>query len=343
MATEKTVVALALEYVKTIGIANNAVSGRGFANPCDLAISEDGRIFVINRCDTVRRQGVRVGVCTLGEEYLTEFGNGYGDAPGQFVWPVAMAFDSRDRLHITDEHNGRVTVFSSSGEFISVWGDSGEVSDQLNRPSGIGFDSSDTAYVADQSSNSIKKFNRDGDFLGAFGESGSGLGQLDTPWGVTVDALGCVYVADWRNDRVQKFDSGGEPIAIFGNSGDGNGEFHRPSDVTVDEEGFIYVADWGNERVQVLEPGGKFQVKLRGQATVSQWADEFLAANPDEAVERSKSNLIPDLPLHLSSPYDVSSQTEPYFWGPVSVELDREGRLYVLETNRHRFQVYQRV
>ena len=53
-------------------------------------------------------------------------------------------------------------------------------------------------------------------------------------------------------------------------------------------------------------------------------------------------DLTPELPPHLTTPYHVSSQTEPYFWGPVAVSLDREGRLYVVETNRHRFQVYQK-
>ncbi len=340
MATETAPATLALEYVKTVGITNNATNGRGFANPCDLAISKDGRIFVMNRCDSVRRQAIRVGVCTLDEEYLTEFGNGYGDGPGQFVWPVAMAFDNQDRLHITDEQNNRVTIFDSSGELIGAWGETGE--GRLDRPSGIAFDSNDTAYVADQSSNSIKKFDKDGLFAGAFGRAGSGPGQLNAPWGVTIDSRGYVYVADWGNDRVQKFNAAGESVAIFGRSGDGDGEFQRPSGAAVDDDGFIYVADWGNERVQVLGPDGSFQVKLRGQATLSQWADEFLAANPDEAVKRDMSNLIPDLPPHLSTPYDVSSQTEPYFWGPVAVTLDWEGRLYVLETNRHRFQVYQR-
>ena len=57
---------------------------------------------------------------------------------------------------------------------------------------------------------------------------------------------------------------------------------------------------------------------------------------------RDESDLMPKLPDHLSSPYHVSSQTEPYFWGPVSVSLDGEGRLYVTETNRHRIQVYQK-
>ena len=94
--------------------------------------------------------------------------------------------------------------------------------------------------------------------------------------------------------------------------------------------------------VQILGPDGGFQLLLRGEATVSKWAEDYFAANPEEKKERDISNLIPTLPDHLTSPYHISSQTEPYFWEPISVSLDRQGRLYVTETNRHRFQVYQK-
>ena len=87
---------------------------------------------------------------------------------------------------------------------------------------------------------------------------------------------------------------------------------------------------------------GGFGLKLRGEATLSKWADEYYAVNPEEKRERDRSDLISDLPPHLNTPYLVSSQTEPYFWGPISVKLDREQRLYVAETNRHRIQVYQK-
>ncbi len=42
-------------------------------------------------------------------------------------------------------------------------------------------------------------------------------------------------------------------------------------------------------------------------------------------------------------PHEESSHIEKLFWGPVSVMLDAEGRLYVTETNRHRLQVFDRV
>jgi hypothetical protein len=50
---------------------------------------------------------------------------------------------------------------------------------------------------------------------------------------------------------------------------------------------------------------------------------------------------MPKLPSHFNTPYLISTQIEQYFWGPASVNLDREGRLYVTESARHRVQVYE--
>ena len=330
-----------LEYLKTIGILSND-TGRGFSHPYDLAISSDRRIFVMNRCDPVRYPCIRVGICNLQEDYLGEFGNGFGSGDGQFGWPVALAFDKQDHLYITDEHNHRVSVFDSSGQFLSKWGVYGYADGELNGPAGIVIDANQHVYIADHHNNRIQVFSTDGQYLSQWGEEGSGDGQFNLPWGIALDSQGNVYVADWRNDRIQKFDANGRFLASFGESGDGDGQFHRPSGVAVDSAGYIYVADWGNERIQVLGPDGSFQVKLRGQATLSKWAEEFFAANPDEKQERDISNLVPDLPPHLDTPYLISAQTEQYFWGPVSVNLDAEGRLYITETNRHRIQIYQK-
>ena len=334
---------LSVQYLKTIGIVNNGFNGRGFTNPIDVAISSDDRIFVLNRCDAPRRAAIRVGICNLDEDYLGEFGEGFGEGDKQFKLPAAMAFDSRDRLHIVDEVSHRVTVFDPSGSFLHKWGVHGAGAGELDGPSGIAFDSDDNCYIADQNNDRVQKFSPEGEPILGWGRSGEGDGEFNMPWGVAVDGRDYVYVADWRNDRVQKFTADGEFVRSFGRPGHGDGELSRPSGVAVDDEGNVYVADWGNERVQVFAEDGRFVHKLRGQATVSKWAEEFFASNPDEVAVRKIANLTPELPPHLSNPYQVSSQTEGYFWGPASVRLDGAGRLYVVETNRHRLQIYERV
>ena len=80
---------------------------------------------------------------------------------------------------------------------------------------------------------------------------------------------------------------------------------------------------------------------MRGEATLSDWAKDFFESNPDEMETREISNLNPDIPDHLNTPYHISSQTESYFWGPVSVRIDSNNRLYVVESNRHRIQIYE--
>ena len=165
---------------------------------------------------------------------------------------------------------------------------------------------------------------------------------MNLPWGICVDDQDDVYVADWRNDRIQKFDRDGRFLRIFGESGSGDGQLSRPSSVAVARDGRVIVADWGNERVQIFDKDGRFNSILQGQATLSKWAIEWLDVNRDELSARQTSDLeIKTLPAHLNTPYHRASQTEHIFWGPVSVKIDRDQRLYVTEHSRHRIQIYE--
>ena len=327
-----------LRYSHTIGLSTMA--GRGFYYPVDTAIDAQGRLFTVNRSLDGDPRGVRVTICDLDSEYLGVFGS-QGDGDGQYIWPAGIALDSEGRVYASDEYTHRITVSDSSGAFLSKWGEHGADEGQLDEPSGIAFDADDNLYVVDHQNNRVQKFTSDGQFLLSFGSEGDGDGQLNLPWGVTVDAKGDVYVADWRNDRVQKFAPSGEFLAKYGTSGRGDGEFHRPASVAVDGDGYMYVADWGNERVQVLDPEGGFVMNLRGEATDSVWAKDFLRINLEEAEARAKSDLESDMGP-FDDPYEESSHIEKYFWAPCSVTLDSEGRLYVTESNRHRIQIYER-
>jgi tripartite motif-containing protein 71 len=328
-----------LRYSHTVGLS--AMSGRGFYYPVSTAIGRDGKIYTLSRSLEGDPRGVRVTIAGLDSEYYGVFGS-YGEKDGEMVWPTAIAIGSDDRFYIADEFTNLISVFDSSGEFSNRWGTSGTGEGQFDGPSGLAFDSEGLLLVVDHQNHRVQRYTTAGEFVSSFGTRGNNQGEFDLPWGVDVGHDGAVYVADWQNDRVQKFSPDGEFMRTYGSSGQGDGEFSKPADVTVDEEGYIYVADWANQRVQVLDTDSGFVTKLRGEATPSKWAEEFLNINIEEAAAREKSDLEPDVPWTKGDPHEESWHIEKLFWAPTCVTLDSDGRLYVTESNRHRVQIYEK-
>jgi len=330
-------------YSHTIGFQAN--QGRGFNNPVDVELDSSGILYVLNRAGSevgVRLAYKRVTICSVDQEYLGEFGTG-GTGNGEFWWPSSLAFDSRGRLYVADEALHRITIFDKDGQFLDQWGANGSGDGELNRPSYIAFDQEDNLYVADSLNHRIQKFAKDGLFLGKWGVPGDGPGQFNMPWGITIDDVGNLYVADWRNDRIQKFSPQGDFLAQWGSSGGIAGQLHRPSSVAVDTTGLLYVVDWGNERVQIISQDGETLAVLRGDSIDSLWAEEYFSANPDEARERRKADLEPNIKAQEEQSREESANIEKLLWGPTAVKLDSQGRIYIVDSCRHRLQIYQKV
>ena len=327
-----------IKYLDTVGFGAD-IGGRGFHLPVDISVRADGRVYVINR-SPMHRLGIRVGICDLLHGWYGEFGSD-GKADGQFTGPAAITHDSNDRIYVADEELNRITVFNPDGEFESKWGELGTEPGQINGPSALKVTSDGNLLLVDHLNNRIQKMTLDGQYLSHWGSKGIAEGQFNLPWGIDTDNDDNVYVADWRNDRIQRFSEDGKFIDMYGSSGSDDGLFNRPSDVAVDQDGFIYVADWGNQRVQVFDHHWNFHASLRGQATVSPWAQEYLEANADELDARSRFD--PYIEVDTDDEHEISARVETYFWDPIAVEIDPEGRLVVADSLRHRLQIYQRL
>lgn len=330
-------------YSHTIGFY--AQFGRGFNNPVDLAVRRDGVCYVLNRAGSevgVRMGYKRVTICTIDEDYHGDFSYG-GSEDGQIMWPAAIALDADENVYISDEALQRISIFDRDGKFLAKWGKHGKGDGEFDRPAGLAFTRDQHLLVVDGRNNRIQKYTRDGKFVGAWGTAGQAPGTFNLPWGIAVDQADNVYVADWRNDRVQQFDAAGRFLASWGTAGHGLGQFSRPSGVAVDCDGNILVADWGNERVQVLAPDGQVRLTLRGESGLSKWGASYFTANQDELDERLKADLEPalELPPDDTKRYE-SASIEKLFWGPIAVKVDDAGRLYVVESCRHRIQIYRR-
>ena len=148
------------------------------------------------------------------------------------------------------------------------------------------------------------------------------------PWGICIDREDNIYIADWGNNRVQKFSSDGECLVTFECSETGVGDLKGPSGVAVDSDGDVYVTDWGNHRVQIYDSNGAYITALLGDAQEpSNWAQTYIDANPDIVKARRRANLEP----------------EWRFRRPVAVNVDADDRIIVLESYRHRLQIYNKV
>ena len=321
-----------LAYSHTIGLC--VMEGRGFMFPVDTLISNTGRMHTISRAYSPADSQKRVTLYDINSEFYGIYGR-FGEGIGEFKWPSAIAEDQQGNVYITDETLNRINIYSENGDPIGHWGASGNGDGEMDGPAGISFDFNGDLYITDHLNDRVQKYTKDGDYLLTFGE-----GDLNLPWGVHVSPNGSIYVADWGNHRIVRYSADGSILACYGSHGNGDGQFKNPSSVAVDTDGNIYVADWGNERVQILDSTGDFICSLRGEATVSQWGQEFLDANYEEAEPRSRSNLEPDISLFNGNPHEESAHIEKFFWGPTSVKLDSSDRLYVTESNRHRIQVY---
>jgi DNA-binding beta-propeller fold protein YncE len=336
-----------LEYSHTLGFMAN--QGRGFNNPVDLAINSMGIIHVLNRAGPevgVRIAYKRITRCTSDEQYLGEYCTG-GTGDGELWWPSSLAFDDEDRLYVADEALNRISIYDRDGNYLDRWGVGGSGEGQFDRPSFIAFDQEYNLLVADSLNHRVQKYTREGRFLSQWGEYGQGPGQFNMPWGLATDTAGVIYVSDWRNDRIQKFSADGALLDAFGRPGKGYAEFNRPVGLAVDHQGNIIVADWGNERVQVLDREGRFVASFRGESRDSLWAQDYFSANPDEANARRTAHLEPEIERrpeyenHRGYEWERSANVEKLFWGPTSIKLGPDGLVYVVDSLRHRIQIYR--
>ena len=324
-------------YTHTIGRGEEA--GPGFKNPVSLARGADDIMYVVSRAYDYRADSKRITVCTVGEEYIGEIGNGgrlggelmdsgENAADGSLVWPTSIALDSDENLYVTDEWLNRVAIFSKDGDWLGSWGVVGDGDGEFNQPSGIHFDVDDNVFLVDTGNNRVQKYTKEGRYISSFGSFGTGDGELNMPWGIDLDADGNIYVADWRNDRIQKFDSEGNFLMKFGTTGSKEGELKHPTDVAVDREGIIYVADWDNDRVQVFDSNGLFIAVILGDATLSKWGETKLDANPDMRLQREIAQGL---------------ERERFLRGPIGVEVDDQDRIFIVDSQRNRVQIYRKI
>ncbi len=133
----------------TKDLAGDNASPSAFNRPSDVAVADNGDIFVADGYTNSR-----IMHFTSDGRLVKIIGGTKGPETGQFDLLHGIAIDSQGRLLVLDRQtavNGaRVQVFDQNGTFLEEWTDIGG-----KRPAGIVVDDEDTVYISDTDEGSI--------------------------------------------------------------------------------------------------------------------------------------------------------------------------------------------
>ena len=205
-------------------------------SPVAVAFDGAGDAYVLDQ----RRARIFVFARATGLPARTIAAQGSG--PGRLLDPSAISI-AAGVITVADSGNRRIVRFSTAGEYLGAWTNTGTVRGVAVTPDG-------SRTYASASDNRITVFDAQGAVVKQFGGLGRTLGKLSAPAQIALDAGGKLWVADRGNNRIQRFGPDGERLGTFGERGIGTGQFINPTGVVVDCRGVLTVTDTRNNRVQ---------------------------------------------------------------------------------------------
>lgn len=280
-------------------------------------------------------------------EFALEWGT-KGSADGEFNQPIGIAA-KQNKVHVIENVNSRISIFTPQGVFLSKWGSPGKGQDQFNGPIGVALDNSGNIYIADTGNERIMKFTQNGVFVRKWGKRGGANGQFRSPSGIAVDKQGNVYVADSYNFRIQKFDSNGNFLTKWGSRGTGDDQFGLPTGVAVDNNGNVYVVDTENHRVMKFTSSGKFITKWGSQGK----ADDRFDQPSGVAVDSLGNVFVSDSENHRIMKFNSTGKLlvkwgsrgdgNKQFRYPAGIAVDEQGSIYVADSGNYRIMKFSQL
>jgi len=204
-------------------LGEKGVPGSGpqhFNKPTDVAIASDGSLYISDGYGNSRVVLFRRGLSAAGAveyTYELEFGH-FGSGSAQFANPHGVTLDSTDRAYVADRNNGRIQVFSPSGQLEAVWEPEIKALQSTSGKPWMGFvcalDYDPVlgvifALVGD----TVTMYDLRGRVVQHWGTAGNGDGQFNFPHAIAVGGRmenghrveSMVYTAELDSQRLQQF------------------------------------------------------------------------------------------------------------------------------------------
>ncbi len=208
--------------------------------PERLLVTRSGRLLV---ADTHYH---RVVVFDPEGNVLSMFGR-EGEGPGEFIYPVAIAEDDRERLYV-GEYGGhdRIQIFDRDGNYLSEFGRFGAGPGEFQRPSGIVWHDH-KLYIVDAFNNRVHVCDEAGKPVPL--AAGAYSAELHYPYDLSIAADGSLAVVEYGAGRVTRFHPDGRLRDRCGMTGSGSGELATPWGLSLAAPNVAYIADTGNRRL----------------------------------------------------------------------------------------------
>ncbi len=246
--------ALELSVEPSLAFEREITGGEApLVQPAGMALSEDGRLFVVDEAnDNVR-------VFDAEGEPIATWGES-GGGPGDFLFSLAgwgdLAIAPDGRIVVLDPARNEIQEFTPSGSWLRTWGGLGSGPGQFLDPNSIAIDHDGLVYVTDYTNHRVQVFDESGKFRAEWNGATGGGTPLAGPTDVAIGVDGMVWVTDDILHRVFGFRPDGTVAVSFGGIGEEAGELHGPWGIAVDADGSLYVAEHGSDRIQVFAPDG---------------------------------------------------------------------------------------
>lgn len=253
----------------TAGFADGIGNESKFKIPTDLAVNEEGIVYVVDNENQRIRKITPEGVVSTLAGSTQGFENGPG-VSARFISPWGITLDAQGVLFVTEIANPRIRKITPEGMVSTFAGSTRGFEDgmgtaaKFDAPLGIAVNGQGTFFVVDNNNEKIRKITPEGmvsTFAGStqgFADGQADIAQFNNPLGIAIDSQGIIYVADTRNHKIRKITPDGVVSTLAGSSpgfADGTGataQFQVPAGIAVDSNGTVYVADEGNHSIRKI-------------------------------------------------------------------------------------------
>ena len=193
---------------------------------------------------------------------------GWGNAPGAFKYPIAVAADSQGCIHVADEKNRRIQKFTAAGEFLLAYGDTGADEARLGPIFCLAIDG-DRVWVPDPTHNRIHIYDTQGKPVrNLTPESGDPEAAL-RPASVCAMDAGRHCIGDASDHALRLYGSDGVLIAGLKKEDAGCGEIYA---LAFHPDHGLFAADYWGGKILHLDAGlHLFAVWDNGGRRSGQW------------------------------------------------------------------------